>query len=95
VLASLTKGALNAATKSLAIEYAGKGVRVNAVSPGIIKTLMHPAEAHQALARLHPMGRMGETWDIVEGVMYFESAQFVTGEVLHLDGGQAAGHHAL
>ena len=95
VLASLTKGGLNAATKSLAIEYAGRGVRVNAVSAGIIKTPMHPAEAHQALARLHPMGRMGEISDIVEGVMYLESAQFVTGEVLHVDGGQAAGHHTV
>jgi NAD(P)-dependent dehydrogenase (short-subunit alcohol dehydrogenase family) len=93
VLASLTKGALNAATKSLAIECAASGVRVNAVSPGIIKTPMHPAEAHSALAKLHPMGRMGETSDIVEGVMYLEAAQFVTGEVLHVDGGQAAGHH--
>ena len=95
VLASLTKGALNAATKSLAIEYAGSGVRVNAVSPGIIKTPMHPPEAHSALAKLHPMGRMGETSDIVYGVMYLESAHFVTGEVLHVDGGQAAGHHAI
>jgi NAD(P)-dependent dehydrogenase (short-subunit alcohol dehydrogenase family) len=93
VLASMTKGALNAATKSLAIECAGSGVRVNAVSPGIIKTLMHPPEAHAALAKLHPMGRMGETSDIVDGVMYLETAQFVTGEVLHVDGGQAAGHH--
>jgi NAD(P)-dependent dehydrogenase (short-subunit alcohol dehydrogenase family) len=93
VLASLTKGALNAATKSLAIECAASGVRVNAVSPGIIKTPMHPAEAHPALAKLHPMGRMGETSDIVEGVMYLESAKFVTGEILHVDGGQAAGHH--
>ena len=95
VLASLTKGALSAATKSLAIECAGKGVRVNAVSPGIVKTPMHPAEAHQALARLHPMGRMAEISEIVEGVMYLESAQFVTGEVLHVDGGQTAGHHAI
>ena len=95
VLASLTKGGLSAATKSLAIEYAGRGVRVNAVSAGIIKTPMHPAEAHQALARLHPMGRMGEISDIVEGVMYLESAQFVTGEVLHVDGGQSAGHHTV
>ncbi len=93
VLASLTKGALNAATKSLAIECAAGGVRVNAVSPGIIKTGMHAAEAYPALARLHPMGRMGETSDIVEGVMYLDAAQFVTGEVLHVDGGQAAGHH--
>jgi NAD(P)-dependent dehydrogenase (short-subunit alcohol dehydrogenase family) len=59
VLASLTKGGLNAATKSLAIECAGKGVRVNAVSPGIIKTPMHPAEAHPALARLHPWAEWG------------------------------------
>ena len=95
VLASLTKGALSAATKSLAIECAGKGVRVNAVSPGIVKTPMHPAEAHQALARLHPIGRMAEISEIVEGVMYLESAQFVTGEVLHIDGGQAAGHHVI
>ena len=95
VLASLTKGALNAATKSLAIECAGRGVRVNAVSPGIIKTPMHPAEAHSALAQLHPMGRMGDISDIVEGVMYLDQAQFVTGEVLHVDGGQAAGHHVI
>src|SRR6201997_2851544 len=95
VLASLTKGALNAATKSLAIECAGRGVRVNAVSPGIIKTPMHPAEAHQALARLHPMGRMGDVSDIVDAVLYLDGAGFVTGEVLHVDGGQAAGHHMV
>lgn len=95
VLASLTKGALNAATRSLAIELAGKGVRVNAVSPGIIKTPMHPVEAHPFLASLHPMGRMGETSDIVDAVMYLEGANFVTGEILHVDGGQSAGHHSI
>lgn len=94
-LASLTKGALSAATKSLAIEYAKTGIRVNAVSPGIIKTPMHPPEAHQALAALHPMGRMGDISDIVDAVLYLDGAGFVTGEVLHVDGGQAAGHHAL
>jgi NAD(P)-dependent dehydrogenase (short-subunit alcohol dehydrogenase family) len=93
VLASLTKGALSAATKALAIEYARTGVRVNAVSPGIIKTPMHQAEAHQALAALHPVGRMGEVSDIVDAVLYLDGAGFVTGEVLHVDGGQAAGHH--
>jgi NAD(P)-dependent dehydrogenase (short-subunit alcohol dehydrogenase family) len=95
VLASLTKGALNSATKSLAIECAKSGVRVNAVSPGIIKTPMHPVEAHQALASLHPMGRMGEISDVVDAVMYLDSAGFVTGEILHVDGGQAAGHHTF
>ena len=92
-LASLTKGALNAATRALAIEYARSGIRVNAVSPGIIKTPMHPAEAHPALAALHPVGRMGEISDIVDAVLYLDGAGFVTGEVLHVDGGQAAGHH--
>jgi NAD(P)-dependent dehydrogenase (short-subunit alcohol dehydrogenase family) len=95
VLASLTKGALGAATKALAIEYAKTGVRFNAVSPGIIKTPMHPPEAHQALAALHPMGRMGEVSDVVDAVLYLDGAGFVTGEILHVDGGQAAGHHVV
>ncbi|GGA01134.1 SDR family NAD(P)-dependent oxidoreductase [Dyella caseinilytica] len=92
VLASLTKGGLNAATKSLAIEYAKRGVRVNAVAPGVIKTPMHSPETHAALASLHPVGRMGEISDVVEAILYLESAGFVTGEILHVDGGQSAGH---
>ena len=91
-LANLTKGGINSATKALAIEYAAKGIRVNAVSPGIIKTPMHPAETHEILAGLHPMKRMGEVRDIVDAVLYLESAGFVTGEILHVDGGQSAGH---
>ncbi|HUB90582.1 MAG TPA: SDR family oxidoreductase [Dyella sp.] len=92
VLASLTKGGLNAATKSLAIEYAKRGVRVNAVAPGVIKTPMHAPETHAALASLHPVGRMGEIGDVTDAVLYLESAGFVTGEILHVDGGQSAGH---
>jgi NAD(P)-dependent dehydrogenase (short-subunit alcohol dehydrogenase family) len=92
VLASLTKGGLNAATKSLAIEYAKKGIRVNAVAPGVIKTPMHAPETHEFLANLHPVGRMGEVKDIVDAVLFLESAAFVTGEILHVDGGQSAGH---
>jgi NAD(P)-dependent dehydrogenase (short-subunit alcohol dehydrogenase family) len=92
VLASLTKGGLAAATKSLAIEYAKRGIRVNAVSPGVIKTPMHAIEAYEALGPLHPVGHMGEIADIVEAVLYLESASFVTGEILHVDGGQSAGH---
>ena len=91
VLASLTKGGLNAATKSLAIEFANRGVRVNAVSPGIIKTPMHPVETHADLAGLHPVGHMGEIQDVVDAVLYLESAGFTTGEILHVDGGQNAG----
>jgi NAD(P)-dependent dehydrogenase (short-subunit alcohol dehydrogenase family) len=92
VLASLTKGGLNAATKSLAIEYAKKGIRVNAVAPGVIKTPMHGPETHEFLAKLHPVGRMGEARDIVDAVLFLEGAAFVTGEILHVDGGQSAGH---
>jgi len=91
-LASLTKGGLNSVTKSLAIEYATRGVRVNAVSPGIIRTPMHPESTHEALAGLHPVGRIGDPGDIVDAVVYLEGAPFVTGEILHVDGGQSAGH---
>jgi NAD(P)-dependent dehydrogenase (short-subunit alcohol dehydrogenase family) len=92
VLASLTKGGLNAATRSLAIEYAKRGIRANAVSPGIIKSPMHAVETHAALGALHPMGHMGEMQDIVNAILYLDSAPFVTGEILHVDGGQSAGH---
>jgi NAD(P)-dependent dehydrogenase (short-subunit alcohol dehydrogenase family) len=92
VLASITKGGLKAATKALAIEYAQRGIRVNAVSPGIIKTPMNPPETHEFLSTLHPLGRMGEISEIVDAVLYLENAQFVTGETVHVDGGQAAGH---
>jgi NAD(P)-dependent dehydrogenase (short-subunit alcohol dehydrogenase family) len=91
-LANLTKGGINSVTKALAIEYATKGIRVNAVSPGIIKTPMHAPETYEFLAGLHPVKRMGETRDIVDAVLYLESAGFVTGEILHVDGGQSAGH---
>ena len=92
VLASLTKGGLNAATKSLAIEYAKRGIRVNAVALGIIKTPMHPVETYVQLAALHPLGRMGGISDVVDAILYLESASFVTGEIVHVDGGQSAGH---
>lgn len=92
VLASLTKGGLQSATKALAIEYASRGIRSNAVSLGIIKTPMHPEEHHEALAAMHPVGRIGEVGDVADAVVYLETADFVTGEILHLDGGQSAGH---
>ncbi len=53
---------------------------------------MHPAEYHEAYAEAHPLGRMGEISDVVDAVMFLESAPFVTGEILHVDGGQSAGH---
>jgi len=91
-LASLTKGGLDAVTRSLAIEYADRGIRVNAIAPGIIATPMHKAESHAFLAGLHPVGRMGTVQEVVDAVLYLESAPFVTGETLHIDGGAHAGH---
>jgi NAD(P)-dependent dehydrogenase (short-subunit alcohol dehydrogenase family) len=90
-LATLTKAGLNAATRALAIEYAGRGIRVNAVSPGVIDTPMHPPQLHDFLGGLAPMGRIGEPRDISDAVLYLEKAAFVTGEVLHVDGGASAG----
>ena len=90
-LANLTKGGINSATKALAVEYATKGIRVNAVSPGVIRTPMHAPETHDFLSALHPMPRLGEIRDVVDAVLFLESAPFVTGEILHVDGGQSAG----
>ena len=93
VLTALTKGGLAAATRSLAIEYASRGIRVNAVSPGIIQTPVHPAESYAGLgAQLPPVGHVGQVSDIVGGILFLESSPFITGEILHIDGGQIAGH---
>jgi NAD(P)-dependent dehydrogenase (short-subunit alcohol dehydrogenase family) len=91
-LASLTKGGIDAATRSLAVEYATRGIRVNAVAPGVIKTPMHKQEDYAAGAQFAPMDRVGNVSDIVDGVLFLESAPFVTGETLHIDGGQIAGN---
>jgi NAD(P)-dependent dehydrogenase (short-subunit alcohol dehydrogenase family) len=91
-LPALTKGGLVAVTRSLAIEYASRGLRVNAVSLGVIKTPAQDPVSYAQLGGLHPLGRVGEVADVVQGILYLEQATFVTGETLHIDGGQAAGH---
>jgi NAD(P)-dependent dehydrogenase (short-subunit alcohol dehydrogenase family) len=90
-IAILTKAGLNAVTRALAIEYAASGIRFNAVAPGIIDTPMHKPETHESLRQLHPIARLGTTAEIVEAVMYLDRAAFVSGEVLHVDGGAHAG----
>ena len=93
VLTALTKGGLAAATRSLAVEYAARGIRVNAVSPGIIQTPVHPAETYQGLGdQLPPLGHVGQVSDVVGGILFLEASPFITGEILHIDGGQSAGH---
>jgi NAD(P)-dependent dehydrogenase (short-subunit alcohol dehydrogenase family) len=91
-LAALTKGGLDAVTRSLAIEYAAAGVRVNAIAPGIIRTPLHDPASYEGLADYHPLGRVGEVADVVGAVLYLERATFVTGETVHVDGGLVAGH---
>jgi NAD(P)-dependent dehydrogenase (short-subunit alcohol dehydrogenase family) len=93
VLTALTKGGLAAATRSLAIEYASRGIRVNAVSPGIIQTPVHPAESYDDPGgQFPPLGRAGQVSDVVDGILFLESSPYITGEILHIDGGQTAGH---
>lgn len=87
----LTKGGLNAVTAALAIEYANTGIRFNAIGAGIIDTPMHKPETHGFLKTLHPIQRIGQVSEIVEAVLYLTAATFVTGEVLHVDGGAHAG----
>ena len=92
VLAALTKGGIAAATRSLAIEYASRGIRVNAVAPGVTQTPMYPADSYAELGAGIPLGHVGQVSDVVGAILFLESAPFVTGEVLHVDGGYNAGH---
>jgi len=93
VLTALTKGGLTAATRSLAIEYASRGIRVNAVSLGIIQAAVYPAGSYDDPGgRLPPLGRAGQVSDVVDGVLFLEFSPYITGEILHIDGGQIAGH---
>ena len=91
-LASLTKGGLAAVTRSLSTEFASRGVRVNAVAPGVIQTPEHDPASYAGIAHANPSGRLGRVRDVVGAVLYLERAPFVTGETLHVDGGWAAGH---
>jgi NAD(P)-dependent dehydrogenase (short-subunit alcohol dehydrogenase family) len=92
-LTALTKGGLASVTRSLAVEYASRGIRVNAVSPGIIQTPAHPADSYKDLGdQLPPLGRVGQVSDIVGGILFLEASPYITGEILHIDGGQVAGH---
>lgn len=87
----LIKGGIEAATRSLAIEYARSNIRVNTIAAGVIDTPMHAKENHEILRGLSPANRLGSTDEIAQAVLYLESASFVSGEILHVDGGAHAG----
>jgi len=87
----ITKGGLEAVTRSLAIEYVKQGIRVNAVAPGIVDTPMHKNDPYDFLKTLQPMGQISSIADIVNAVLYLTDAGQVTGEVLRVDGGSHVG----
>jgi len=87
----ITKGGLEAVTRSLAMEYVKQAIRVNAVAPGIVDTPMHKNDPKEFLKTLQPMGRISDVKDIVDAVVYLTEAGQVTGEVLHVDGGAHVG----
>jgi NAD(P)-dependent dehydrogenase (short-subunit alcohol dehydrogenase family) len=90
-LANLTKGGLESITRALAIEFAGEGIRFNAIAPGVVNTPMHKPETHGFLKQLSPMNRLAEVGEVADLLLYLESAPFMNGEVVHLDGGAHAG----
>jgi NAD(P)-dependent dehydrogenase (short-subunit alcohol dehydrogenase family) len=87
----MLKGALNAVTRALAIEYAKEDIRVDTIAPGVINTPMHEPETHEFLKGLNPVGRMGEVKEIIDAALFLTDATFTTGEILHVDGGAHAG----
>jgi NAD(P)-dependent dehydrogenase (short-subunit alcohol dehydrogenase family) len=86
-LAMMTKGGIEAITRSLAMEYAKEGIRFNAVAPGEVDTPMHATDSREHLQSLSPMGMIPQVADIVEAIVYLTEARYVTGEVLHVDAG--------
>ena len=90
-LANLTKGGLESVTRALAMEFAREGIRFNTIAPGVVNTPMNPVEAHEFLRQLSPMNRLAEVGEVADLLLYLESAPFVNGEVIHLDGGAHAG----
>ncbi|RYZ09776.1 MAG: SDR family oxidoreductase [Myxococcales bacterium] len=90
----LIKGGIEAATRSLAIEYAPRRIRVNTIAAGVIDTPMHAPEQHDALRHLSPTGRLGTAAEVADAVLFLERAGFVSGEILHVDGGAHAGKWA-
>jgi NAD(P)-dependent dehydrogenase (short-subunit alcohol dehydrogenase family) len=87
----LTKGTIPAFSRALAMEYVADGIRVNTISPGVVNTPMHANNDHAFLKTLHPIPRLVEVSDMVDALLYLQSASMVNGENIHVDGGAHAG----
>jgi NAD(P)-dependent dehydrogenase (short-subunit alcohol dehydrogenase family) len=87
----ITKGGIDAASRSLAMEYAKQAIRVNVVAPGVVDTPLHQGTPKEVLRSLSPLGQLADAADIAEAVLYLTEAKEITGEVLHVDGGAHLG----
>jgi NAD(P)-dependent dehydrogenase (short-subunit alcohol dehydrogenase family) len=87
----ITKGGIDAISRSLAMEYAPQGIRVNVVAPGVVDTPLHKNNPKEFLRTLSPLGQIAGAKDIAEAVFYLTEASQITGEVLHVDGGAHLG----
>lgn len=89
-----SKGAVNQITKSLALEYADRNIRVNAVAPGFVESGMVNKEAlgefYDGLVAKHPLGRLGRPEEIAHAVVFLAENDFVTGTTVLVDGGYLA-----
>lgn len=90
-----SKGAVNLMTKSLALQYASKNIRVNAVAPGYVESGMVNREAlgpefYGALVAKHPIGRIGRPEEIAHAIVFLCENEFMTGTTILVDGGYTA-----
>ena len=87
----LTKSTIPAFSRALAMEYLADGIRFNTISPGVVDTPMHANDDHESLKKLHPIPRLVQIPEIVDAVLYLQSAPMVNGENIRIDGGAHAG----
>ncbi len=87
----ITKSTIPAFSRALAMEYVADGIRVNTISPGVVDTPMHANDDHEVLKKLHPVPRLVQVSEIVDALLYLESAPMVNGENIRIDGGAHAG----
>ncbi len=87
----LTKSTIPAFSRALAMECLADGIRFNTISPGVVDTPMHANDDHEFLKKLHPIPRLVQISEIVDALLYLQSAPMVNGENIRIDGGSHAG----
>jgi NAD(P)-dependent dehydrogenase (short-subunit alcohol dehydrogenase family) len=87
----ITKSTIPAVSRALAMEYVADGIRFNTISPGVVDTPLHANDDHESLKKLHPIPRLVQISEIVDALLYLQSAPLVNGENIRIDGGAHAG----